>query len=357
MTIAFNSHGALVSGTNTTINPAWPAGHGVGDKGILLVCQDGSSAPNLSSAQGFVLFGTANSVSGIRMDAYYCDATSGSMVAPTITVPASTVQMARISTFSGSQSGAPTVVTTSFSVGANAVNTNASSSVVNNCLLMILVSYAAVDGSGNVGAYLSVNSPTDASLTSPQRDSDDDVAGFTLSTGIGQAVGSGLLPTAGSSGTVAWTFTSLSHAYQTITAFLSPNIPAVPAVRPSTLIERLRAPWIKPGMFGPTKQGAVRVDVSPPPPDASPPRPRAGLPLKPWIKPGMFGPIRQGTVHPAGARLARGHARRRQGQRRRARLGFEHAARDPGRLDALRLRRRDRGLSVPPDRWRPQRPR
>jgi hypothetical protein len=104
----FVGRGTLVqtSGTNIGVTPAWPAGHIANDVALLIV-ETAAEAATLSVPAGFVQcpgspqsVGTAGGASSVRLQVYWCRATSNSMPTPTIVNPGNHV-IARILAWRG----------------------------------------------------------------------------------------------------------------------------------------------------------------------------------------------------------------------------------------------------------------
>lgn len=80
----YQAQGAFTAST-TVISPAWPAGHQADDIALCIV-EGVGAAPSLTVASGFALIGSMVDATGSTLSVYWCRATGGTQVAPTITV-------------------------------------------------------------------------------------------------------------------------------------------------------------------------------------------------------------------------------------------------------------------------------
>lgn len=200
------------TGAVADVSPAWPT-HAIGDTGFLIVETTGGQGPGLSAPAGFKFLctsGTGTTTAGVRVTVYYCQATSASMPAPTVTNPGNHVY-AQIVTVTGAASNQPWDV---FAIDAKAsADTSASApsvtTTVDGCLILNII------GRDNDSAAAAFSAPANASLSNVSEWSGTD-AGTALGNGGGFVVITGEKATAGATGVTTATVTSSINASITI---------------------------------------------------------------------------------------------------------------------------------------------
>lgn len=292
----WKANGTVQTAAPGALTVPWPAGHAVGDLAILAITTQAASGvaqPTLTSAQGFVWFGSSvDSSADIRIDVFWCIATSTSMSSPVVASVASTAQLARILTYSGAnQTTAPLVCQTTSGLGATSSIWPAASTPIAQCLLVFFLGHNA-DAAGNA---TNVNVDfTNANLSTISEHEADVAAGFGLSTACSQAeMDANFVGGPGNFGASSWSFTVSGHNYADITIAIEPPFTASGGPPPRAL-HQLPAPWQSPGMFRrpPSAAGGI-VDTpalpqSTAPPAGQHPSLREMVQMAPWVTPGMF---------------------------------------------------------------------
>jgi len=200
----FQAASALRSASNgTTLSAAWPT-HQIGDLAFLAVEQD-TGTTSLSTANGFVIFGSQITATGTTLTVFYCRATSAAMPAPVIA--SGTDHLAAVMvTFRNAAipriSATSTKNTASTSLTMPAITTEIATSLV--------VGFASTS-LDNTGTWVSAIS--NANLTSITEHFDN---GTNTGNGGGLVVWSGQKAVVGSTGTTSLTVSSSTNAMLTL---------------------------------------------------------------------------------------------------------------------------------------------
>ncbi|MCA0455663.1 MAG: LamG domain-containing protein [Chloroflexi bacterium] len=208
----FQALGTEVSGIGN-VTPTWPT-HEVDDIALLFIESCGGEAASLGTASGFVAVtnspsSTGTTTNGTRLSVYWCRATSTSMAAPVVTDPGNHAY-ARIITFRGCiKTGDPWDVTAASQKASASTSSTlpAVTTTIDQCLIVL----AAARDNDSASAAWSAQSNGNLSSLTERSDS-----GTTQGNGGGIAVVTGVMATAGSTGTTSATVTSSINAYLTI---------------------------------------------------------------------------------------------------------------------------------------------
>jgi hypothetical protein len=190
-------------GSGTTLSAAWPT-HQIGDLAFLAVERD-TGTTSLSTANGFVIFGSQITATGTTLTVFYCRATSAAMSAPVIA--SGTDHLAAVMvTFRNAAlpriSATSTKNTASTSLTMPAITTEIATSLV--------VGFASTSLDNN-GTWVSAIS--NANLTSITEHFDN---GTSSGNGGGLVVWSGQKAVVGSAGTTSLTISSSTNAMLTL---------------------------------------------------------------------------------------------------------------------------------------------
>jgi hypothetical protein len=191
------------TGNGSTLSAAWPT-HQIGDLAFLAVERD-TGTTSLSTANGFVIFGSQITATGTTLTVFYCRATSAAMPAPVIA--SGTDHLAAVMvTFRNA--ALPRISATSTK---NTASTSLTMPLITTEIATSLVVGFASTSLDNAGSW--VSAITNANLTSITERFDN---GTSSGNGGGLLVWTGQKAVAGSTGTTAVTVTSSTNAMLTL---------------------------------------------------------------------------------------------------------------------------------------------
>lgn len=208
----------VASGTYTIgtglITVPWPSGHLVGDIGLLVLESAGGEAISLNAANGFVEVtnspqATGSGTAGTRLAMYWCRATSQTMPSPVVNDPGDHINGC-ILTFRGCiGSGDPFDITGGGVKGTGSTSFSATgvTTTVDRCLIVVAGTHDVDTANPNFDTWANSN------LVSITERVD---AGSASGNGGGHGVATGVLTSAGASGT-----TTATHSVSAINAFLT----------------------------------------------------------------------------------------------------------------------------------------
>lgn len=208
----YQATGTLVSGTTGIVSPAWPT-HQSGDIAFLITESPGEQNVALTTASGFQPLtyglGTVQATTGTRLTIWWCRATSSSMAAPSVQAAANHIDAAIVTVRGAITDGDPVEVFgyTNKATASTTATWPAVTTVTPNTLIL---NVGARDNSAT-GAAL--GTPTNSSLTSVATGLDN---GTTSGNGGGVFTVSGILASAGASGTTTATVTSSQNSLVTM---------------------------------------------------------------------------------------------------------------------------------------------
>lgn len=225
---AYQAAGGAVNNA-TSVSPAWPA-HAVGDIALLFVESGGGEAVTLAVANGFTPVpnspqATGAGTAGTRLTVFWARATSTTMAAPTVTVPAvaNSHIYARIITYRNVVSAGNPWDVTGGGVKTPASTSVSVSGVTTTVPYARVVQAAARDTDANGVAF---SAETNPNLTGIAERSD---GGTNRGSGGGFAVWDGVKASAGAIGNTTATVTNSINAFLTVA--LAPTTPAAPVYR------------------------------------------------------------------------------------------------------------------------------
>jgi hypothetical protein len=197
--------GASAGAASLTVN--WPASHAIDDIAFLVVESQGN-APTLSTPAGFAAV-TSLTTTGTRLDVWWCRATSSSMTSPVVAANTDHT-VAQIITFRGAMKTGTPYEGLQTTVNATSSTTQTNPAVTTSGANKLIIGFlsSATDSSS---AWHT--SQTNAALTGLTERAD-----FANNTGNGGGIAawSGVLASAGSSGTTSNSITSTASCLATI---------------------------------------------------------------------------------------------------------------------------------------------
>jgi hypothetical protein len=203
----FQAAGTAVSATTGTLTVAWPT-HVAGDVALLFV-ESQANAATLNTANGFTQLGTTQSATGTRLDVFWARANSEAMASPVVAAN-SDHAYGVILTFRGCAAGGDPFSAYAGDVKSTASTTSTAPAVTTTETDQLIV-IGVTKSLDATTAFASAE--TNSNLQGIVERTD---AGTTSGNGGGIATMTGIMRTAGSTGTTSITVTSTASAMMTI---------------------------------------------------------------------------------------------------------------------------------------------